>query len=627
MRILLVDNDEIIIDLLQRNLRKQNYAIDAVTDGEQGWIYGSTYTYDLIILEWSLPKLDGISLCQRFRAQGYHMPILLLTARNSTQDKIRGLDAGADDYLGKPFELGELTARLRALLRRSNSNSLPVLSWGDLKLDPCSCQVTYQGDLLLLTAKEYQLLELFLRHSQEVFRIEEIIDTLWSSVEYPVEATVRSHLRRLRQKLKRAGLPEDPIQTLRGRGYCLKSLPQNNNSPETLLPLPPGNQENKRARQLVALSAAWEKYQHESNQQLVTLEKALRAWKAGNLNPGEWEAARLATQQLAENLEIFGFAEGSRLAKELEQILPTEIRAETGQLLQWESILDALCQELALEDNFSHPISHRLREDCPLLLVVDDDPEFAELLSQEAMAKGIRTAIAPNTQLARTWLEGLPSPQLPRLVLLRLSLAESASHLFCLGESLTFMAHLKLFTPSIPVVVIADRDRFRDRLEVALHGGSFYLKQPVTPAQAIACCQQVLERSSQGKKVMIVDDDVELLKALPSILQPWGFKLTTLDDPRQFWDVLQAVDPHLLVLDMEMPYFSGVELCKVLRTHPYWYRLPVLYLTVHPDGDIREQVLSSGADDFVSKPIVGKELGDRILNHLERIATINIKKL
>ncbi len=201
MRILLVDDDEILIDVLQKTLGEKNYNFDAVFNGEHGWTYGSTYNYDLIILDWSLPKLDGISLCKRFRSYGYKMPIILLTARHSNQEKIMGLDAGADDYLCKPFNVEELGARIRALLRRSNFNPVPVLQWGDLQLDTCSCQVTYKGELILLTSKEYQLLELFMSHSKEVFSIEDIIENLWSTVEYPSEATVRSHLRYLRHKL------------------------------------------------------------------------------------------------------------------------------------------------------------------------------------------------------------------------------------------------------------------------------------------------------------------------------------------------------------------------------------------------------------------------------------------
>ncbi|MGD1804820.1 response regulator [Dapis sp. BLCC M126] len=613
MRLLIVDDEEILIDILQRTLK--NYALDAVTDGEQGWIYGSTYPYDLIILDWSLPKLDGLSLCRRFRKHGYHMPILLLTVRNSSPEKIRALDAGVDDYLCKPFDVEELAARIRALLRRSNSRS-PLLSWGDLELNPSNCQVIYQGHSILLTAKEYQLLELFMRHSQEVFGIEDILESLWPSVEYISEATVRSHLRNLRKKLKLAGLPEDPIETLRGRGYYLKPRPQNNKLGRNFLPLQPEDKADKQARHLAALSTAWNRYRNKCHQQLAILEEALQAWKNGYLSPNKRKEARLSAHNLAGNLGIFGFDECSQLARELEELLQKTVQEEKGQLLSFQTIFNDLLVQLAIEDNPSHKISSRLTKHCPLLLVIDDDRNFTELLSQKAISEGIQMVVVPTPELARTWLEGLQDRLLPNAVLLRLSLTGSRANSKDLEERLSLIAEFKLLVPSIPVIIIADRDHFRDRLLVARHGGALYLKQPLLASEAISFCQKVLEHSSWGKKVMIVDDDVELLRVLPDLLEPWGFKLTTLDDPRQFWEVLQAVNPDLLVLDIEMPYLSGIELCKVLRSYACWSRLPVLYLSIHTGVDMRDEVFASGADELVPKPIVGKQLADRILHHL-----------
>jgi DNA-binding response OmpR family regulator len=274
MRILLVDDDRALIEILTRTLAEQSYAIDVATDGEQGWVYGSTYTYDLIILDWSLPKLDGISLCQRFRSHGYSTPIILLTSRHGSQNKIRGLDAGADDYLCKPFDVEELAARIRALLRRLSCDFLSVLSWGDLQLNPCSCQVTYQGQQLSLAAKEYRLLELLLRRDREVVTIEDIIESLWSSMEYPAEATVRSHIRRLRDKLELAGLPKDIIVTVRGQGYCLKSLERDYSTNEKLLisqKVLTEQPSEKKKQYLATLNAIWQKNQPKRQQQLATL--------------------------------------------------------------------------------------------------------------------------------------------------------------------------------------------------------------------------------------------------------------------------------------------------------------------------------------------------------------------
>jgi len=620
MRILLVDDDETLINLLRISLGEKNYAIDAVGDGEEGWIYGSTYNYNLIILDWSLPKLDGISLCQRFRNHGYNTPILLLTARNGSQNKIKGLDAGADDYLSKPFDTEELAARIRALLRRSSSNSTNILSWGNLQMNPSTGEVTYEGQLILLTAKEYSLLELFLHHSQEVFSIEDIIENLWSSVEYPAEATVRSHLRRLRNQLRLAGLPEDPIETVRGRGYCLKPIPESNQLIPDNSTSPPANKDSKYLRHLSALTTAWEKYKHKAKEQLAILELAIRDCKNGNLSSSNRQVSQLIAHSLAGNLGLFGFDNGSQVARELEQILQANNIDQKEQLLSSERIINILHQELNITDNSCQKIYSRWRDNHPLLLIVDDDTKFIEKLTQEANSKAIRTATASTPELARTWLHSKSNSDLPNAIILPIDFATSGYQSGLPLESLSLIAEFNLHTPSIPVIVIADSDQVQDRLQVARHGGCFYLKRPVTTTQIIAFYQQVLERFSRGKKIMVIDDDVELLQTLPTVLKPWKFKLTTLNDPRQFWDVLPTVNPNLLVLDIEMPYISGIELCKVLRSHPYWRKLPVLFLSVHTDVDLREQVFINGADDFVNKPFVGKQLAARILSCLERRA-------
>jgi DNA-binding response OmpR family regulator len=617
MRILLVEDDEILIDILQKNLASQNYTIDAVTNGQQGWVYASTYTYDLIILDWCLPKVDGINLCQRFRADGYDMPILLLTTRNSSQDKTQALDAGADDYLCKPFALEELNARIRALLRRYNSNSFPVLTWGDLQLDPCSCQVTYQGNLLLLTNKEYQLLELFMRHSQEVFSIEEIMENLWSSVEYPSEATVRSHLRYLRQKLKQAGLTEDPIETLRGRGYCLKSCPQNDTFRENLLVFPTESQKEEQLEHLATLSHVWEKYQQKKVQQLKTLAETLKQLKKANLSQNQRKKAGLNAHKLAENLNLLGFEEASRLALQLGQLLQGDICPQTEKLLQFETIFHNLSWQLKTEDASSESISSRFRQHCPLVLVIDDDKQFTELFSQQAINEGIRAITTSSLESAQTWLEEMEQNQLPDIVVIQLAFNQWETNL--LSQYLSLIAQLHEQIPSIPSIIIADRDQFSERLLVAQKGGTFYLKKPITPTEAISFCHLALKRSSQGKKIMIVDDDIEFLRVLPNLLEPWQFNITTLHDPRQFWDVLEAVEPDLLILGIEMPYFNGIELCQVVRNHRDWYRLPLLHLTCQTDVNIREQAFASGSDDVIHKPIDAKVLAERILHCFHKL--------
>jgi DNA-binding response OmpR family regulator len=222
MRILLVEDDKVIAESLTKSLTNQHYAVDVAKDGQEGWDLAELFTYDLILLDVLLPKLDGISLCRQLRASGNHTPILLLTAQDTSTNKVMGLDAGADDYVAKPFDFQELLARIRALLRRGGSPLPPHLEWKNLWLDPSTCEVTCDGKILHLTPKEYGLLELFLRNNHRIFSCSALIDHLWSFEEPPTDDTVRSHMKGLRQKLKAAGVANDPIETVYGMGYRLK---------------------------------------------------------------------------------------------------------------------------------------------------------------------------------------------------------------------------------------------------------------------------------------------------------------------------------------------------------------------------------------------------------------------
>jgi two-component system OmpR family response regulator len=168
-----------------------------------------------------LPKLNGITLCQRLRQAGNKILVLMLTARDASTDKVLGLDAGADDYVVKPFDLPELLARIRALLRRGSVFLSPVLEWGSLCLDPSQCEARYQDQLLDLTPKEYALLELFLRNGTRVLSRQVILERLWAFDDTPIEETVKVHLQKLRRKLKAVGAPSNLIETVYGLGYRL----------------------------------------------------------------------------------------------------------------------------------------------------------------------------------------------------------------------------------------------------------------------------------------------------------------------------------------------------------------------------------------------------------------------
>lgn len=225
MKILVVEDDEMINDAIVEYLSDQHYAVEAAYDGKSAWDLLEVFTYDLILLDVMLPEMDGIALCRKLRTKGLDIPILMLTARDTLDNKIEGLDAGADDYLVKPFELGELSARIRALLRRGGSTTAPVLTWGQLSLDPSTCEVFFDQKELALSPKEYKLLEFFLRNGRRVFSRAQILEHLWSFEQVPEEATVKAHIRGLRQKLESVGAPSNLIETVYGLGYRLGEEP------------------------------------------------------------------------------------------------------------------------------------------------------------------------------------------------------------------------------------------------------------------------------------------------------------------------------------------------------------------------------------------------------------------
>lgn len=231
MRILLVEDDALLAEVLVEFITGHLHTVDVVSDGETAWAQIRTHEYDLILLDIMLPKLDGIHLCHRVRSHNYSIPILMITACDSSTDKVTGLDAGADDYMVKPLDLPELLARIRALLRRRTAPSSPMLEWGELQIDPATYEVTYRDQTIHLTAKEYSLLELLLRNGRRVLSRSAIIERIWSLKDPPEENTVKTHIKSLRHKLKAVGAPADFIETARGLGYRLKSLsPERANS-------------------------------------------------------------------------------------------------------------------------------------------------------------------------------------------------------------------------------------------------------------------------------------------------------------------------------------------------------------------------------------------------------------
>lgn len=499
MKILIVEDDELNAFALSAVLTNQNYVVEVATDGNAGWDLVETYDYDLILLDVMLPKLDGISLCRQIRASGRQMPILLLTGCDSSHEKAIGLDAGADDYVVKPFAEEELVARVRALLRRSGTILQTILECGNLHLDPSSCEVTYGQNLLSLTPKEYSLLELFLRNRRRVFSCSMILEHLWSYEDTPGEDAVRTHIKGLRMKLRHAGASGELIETVYGIGYRLNPQEEEKKGAEeknkSHLPT-----ESQSASTLAAIAGVWEKFYGRVDEQVGVLEKTVTALHQKSLEAQLQLQAKQEAHTLAGSLGTFGLPQGSKLARKIEQLLKSDPPWTPGEISKFQ--------------------------------------KWVKLLRQEVAAQ------KPG------------------------------------GVS------------SAPQATSADI------------GTMSFNIQTDTQSEA---------------KVLAVDDDPKILALLQTLLHPWGLNVITLDDPRKFWDTLKDTSPDLLILDVEMPHISGIEICQAVRNDPDWSELPILFLTVHSDAEIVNQVYSVGADDFVSKPIIGPELVTRIINRLERV--------
>ncbi len=624
MKILLVEDDSITTNLLTRALNSHNYNVNTAADGETALLLAQAYDYDLIVLDVLIPKLDGISLCRELRLSGCQMPILLLTALDSRSNLVEGLEAGADDYMVKPFNIEELIARIRALLRRGKATlSRTILSWEKLQVNPDSTEVTYAEKVLHLTPKEYNMLELFLRNPRRIFSRSAILDRIWSAGEFPQEEAVTAHIKGLRHKLKAAGMSVELIETVYGLGYRLKSLPEDLESPKVALETAKSQESlsaessgqslelNNEERRLKVLSVVAEirgKLRANFIEKVVIFDRAIAQLNTGTLDHGLRREAQAEAHKLVGSLGTLGLPKGSIVARKIEDLFKAENVLKPGTAQQIEGFLHLLKQ---IFDRPPEPESELVAQVLQQrrILIVDDDSVQSDRLKIAASGSGFEIEVANSPEAARSAI----SQQPPDAILLDLTFSRVQEN------GLTLLAELRTEKPDIPVMVFSGHNQLSDRIEVARLGASGFLHKSLPPADILKAVAQLLDQTGAAEaKVMVVDDDVHLLAALTMILQPWGLQVTTLDEPEKFWEVLETTCPDLLILDVEMPGYSGIELCLAVRNDLQWSNLPVLFLTAHSESETVRQMFVAGADDYVNKPIVEPELIARIVNRLER---------
>jgi diguanylate cyclase (GGDEF)-like protein len=609
MKILIVEDDELTAQALSTVLSAHHYAVEVATDGRSGLALLDSFEYDLLILDVGLPDLDGIEVCRQVRKAIPHperaqLPILLLTAHNSHHDRALGLDAGADDYVIKPFDEEELVARIRALLRRARSITTPLLEWGDLQLNPSACEVMYGSIPVACTPKEYGLLELLLRNNRRVFSCASILEHLWAYEDVPGEEAVRTHIKGLRQKLKAVGAPADVVETVYGIGYRLKSI----NAAATNI----SNAANSPEKEVRSkLSDVWHRCKNRISEQIFIIEQVTNQLDLTIQQPAAQQA-----HSLAGSLGTFGFAEGSRLAREMEHIL-AEHPLKPKSLKKLQGLTTALRQAIDMPVAapnlvFSAPdftVAEPARIE-PLILVVSSDQGWIEAFEKELPLWNYHLASASTPRAVSKICEN----DAPKIVILDLGCFDSCE----MGMALlsTFQHH----NPPIPAIVLTTHNELTERLEVSRHGGRLLLQKSTPIPQVLEAASQVIQKLSLNQaRILVVDDDISLLNALNTLLKPWGFNVFTLSDPQHLLETLESVKPDILLLDIEFPDLSGIELCQVVRSDLNWSHLPVVMLTAHNETETIAQAFGSGADDFINKPIIGAELVARILNRLERV--------
>jgi diguanylate cyclase (GGDEF)-like protein len=369
---------------------------------------------------------------------------------------------------------------------------------------------------------------------------------------------------------------------------------------------PPPAADDPLARARGALAGIRDRYRGRAIEHIETLERLALALLEGAVDPDLLEEGRRAAHKLTGSMGTFGYFEGSRLGAALEQALNAGVGPDDAARIAEAAVALRGQLEAGPQEEAPPPAEADERR---TLLLVGLESEMADRVAAEAAGRGIACRAVPDAVAARAALASIH----PDVVLIDVGDGPGG------GGAEALLEELAARNPPVPVLVLTEAGALVDRVQIARLGAQRFLRKPLAPAQAIEAATLLLERARpQDSSVLAVDDDPAVLDALRALLEQEGLRVTTLEDPLRFWDALEAAAPDVIVLDVDMPGLSGIELCRVLRSDGRWVGTPVLVLTARADRETVQSVFAAGADDFVSKPIVGPELVTRITNRLDR---------
>ncbi len=515
MKFLLVEDDPALAGAIKQLLTQHHYVTDLATDGVQGKAMAEAFAYDLILLDWALPKLDGVQLCRYLRSEGNHTPIILLTARQHSADKVAGLDAGADDYLAKPFGFEELLARIRALLRRSEGIVSPVLQWGDLCLDPSSSQVSCRQLPITVTPKEYALLELFLRNPNRIFSLDSLLDKVWPFEDSPNVGSVRTHIKGLRQKLKKADLP-DIITTVYGLGYRLKAedVSQLKSISESELKNEAKNKLESKSESKVDLSSLWQSVSQSYRQRVANVADALRELKPGLMDKATQQQLLTEAHSLAGSLGSFGFKSVTVQCREVESILHNHADLSAQHIQQLKALMAQVQQTIAqgllprspsltptlasgLMPTAKTPaaIAPKAEVAAAKLLIVDDDLAMLTVVQSLLQPWGFQVQLLSD---ARSFWQALEEFA-PDLILLDVKMPDISGLELCRGIRDAPRWH------DLPIVFMSGYSDVDTIQEVFSAGADDYIRKPIVAPELVARVLSWLERARTRRLMADVD--------------------------------------------------------------------------------------------------------------------------
>lgn len=590
MKILLIEDDFSTSLAISEALKMEKYQVDRADNGQMGLELAESIDYDLILLDIILPKLNGLEVCRHLRNHYNYTPILLLTAKNSPQDCVTGLEAGADDYLVKPFAWSELLARIKALLRREKTVICDVLTWEHLQINLNTHEVTYKGSLLNLTPIEYGLLALLLRKPQRIFSRQTILDRLWPTDKSPGEETVTAHVKKLRRKLKKAGMNKEMIKTVYGFGYRLAEPNE-----ESLTPFEQQLQEK--------ISEIWEqKKERLEKDREILVQLIINLPSQGSQKSAKTEEAIALAHRLGGTLGIFGKQQASQILEQMEQLLQNQADSQ-----QWTKLLDlaiALEQTWNLDAQTIHCGAINRAEG---LLCIGVEQQWLQVLKTVSFLEHCPIEAVSTLKDAQSIL----GSHQPKAVIIDLELTETRD------KGVTFLRELGQKNPNLPFFVLDSRHDLSYRLDIAHAGQGMFLHKPLTSDRLLrAVIKKLQPHPTPEATLMLVDDDSLFLGALTPILTASGFKVICLSEPEKFWQVLEENHPDVLILDMEMPQFNGLDLCKIVRKDDRFCSVPIIFVSRHQNFKMIDQGFASGANDYVRKPLVPEELIARIFKQL-----------